>query len=252
MFVPAGGFDAVPARGQHFFGAPIGILMLDCTAPFIPGSVGNASTFTAPVRYRRVPGLTVAEILSSRASDHADEVTGAARELSAEGARMITANCGFMARYQRSVRAAVDVPVLLSSLLLVPVLQGMLPTHRKLGVVTASSQSMTPEFLAASALDFDADRLVIAGLDAASAFDDAFIACVGTADIPAIEKEVVTAARGLVADEPAVGCLLLECSELPPYAAAVQRATGIPVFDFTSMIEFFAAGLRRTAFDGFF
>ena len=41
--------------------------------------------------------------------------------------------------------------------------------------------------------------------------------------------------------------LLLECSELPPYSAAVQQATELPEFDFTSMIELYAAGLRRTA-----
>ncbi|WP_439397563.1 hypothetical protein ACRQ5Q_10510 [Bradyrhizobium sp. PMVTL-01] len=44
--------------------------------------------------------------------------------------------------------------------------------------------------------------------------------------------------------------LLLECGDLPPYAASVQQATGVPVFDFTSMIEFFIRGLIRKPFTG--
>lgn len=236
--------------GQRFFGAPVGILQIDCIAPFIPGSVGNASTFSTPVRYRTIEGVTVDELLFNGTSAHADQVIEAARGLVAEGARMITANCGFMARYQQQVQDALDVPVLLSSLLLVPFLQGMLPTNQKLGLIVASNQSITPEFLTATGLNWTADRLVIAGLDSAPAFGDAFIRCIGTADIPAIQEELVSSALDLVAKDPTVGSILLECSELPPYAAAVQQATGLPVFDFTSLIEFFAAGLRRTAFNG--
>jgi hypothetical protein len=56
---------------------------------------------------------------------------------------------------------------------------------------------------------------------------------------------------GLVGSHPDIGALLLECSELPTYAAAVQRATGVPVFDFSSMVEFFVSGLKRTPFSGF-
>ena len=34
-----------------------------------------------------------------------------------------------------------------------------------------------------------------------------------------------------------IGTILLECSDLPPYAQAVQAVTGRPVFDFNSMIH---------------
>lgn len=239
-------------QGQRFAGAPIGVLLLDWTAPFIPGSIANASTFSAPVRYETIEGLDADEILYSGNSGFADQVIQAARKLEAEGARMITANCGFMARYQQPVQDAVGIPVLLSSLLLVPFLQRMLPTKQKLGMVTASSQSITDEFLTTSNLNWEEDRLVMTTLDSGPAFSDAFIDCIGTVDIPAVEKEVVNAALDLVAMDPAVGCILLECSELPPYSAAVQQATGLPVFDFTSMIEFFATGLRRNPFNGHF
>ena len=244
-------FGVVHAHGERSFGAPIGIMLLDCTAPMIPGSVGNASTYTAPVKYRSIPDLTVEQILSSDASRHCDRVVQVARALATDGAQVITTNCGFTARYQQAVQSAVDVPVLLSSLLLVPFLQSMLPTHRKLGIITASSPSVTPEFVADTGISWDTDRVRFAGLEDAPAFAEAYLTCTGQADIPAIHDEVVRAAEALVAQDPAIGCLLLECSELPPYSAAVQQSTRLPVFDFTSMIEFFVAGLRRTVFTGF-
>lgn len=247
--------NAVPARlSAHeseiaVNGPIIGILRLDCDAPCTRGSVSLASTFAAPVKFRTVEGLTVDEVFSPDAAAYTGRVIEAARDLIAQGAHIITSNCGFTARYQQDVQAAVDVPVLLSSLLLVPFLQRMVPTRQKLGVLTANSRSITTDFLAASHLDWDTNRVVISGLEGSSpAFNDAYITCVSLPDYEAIQQEVVAAACDLVATDPSIGCLLLECSEFPPYAAAIQEATGLPVFDFTSLIEFFSTGLRRTTF----
>jgi hypothetical protein len=58
----------------------------------------------------------------------------------------------------------------------------------------------------------------------------------------------VEAAQRLVARHPEVGAIVLECTNMPPYAAAVQRATGRPVYDIYSMITYFHAGLRPRDF----
>ena len=238
----------VARPGQVYFGAPIGILLLDCVAPFIPGSVGNASTFSRPVRYKVVPGLTVDRVLSPQAGECEGAFVDAAVELVAEGARMITANCGFTVRFQDAVRAAVDVPVLLSSLLQAPLLDRTLPRGRSLGILTASAASLTSDVLAAAGID--PDRVVVAGLDDAPAFNAGLIACVGELDVAQVSDEVVGVAVELTGRRPDIGALLLECSEFPPYAAAIQHATARPVFDFVTMIEFFAGGLIRAPFTG--
>lgn len=93
-------------------------------------------------------------------------------------------------------------------------------------------------------------RLVIAGLEDAPAFAAAFVRPSGDLDVGSVERETVNAAKTLLKQRPDIGMLLFECSELPPYAAAVQRSTSIPVFDFTSMIEFFVGGLIRKPFNG--
>ncbi|MBI1964442.1 MAG: hypothetical protein HYS37_13825 [Candidatus Rokubacteria bacterium] len=60
-------------------------------------------------------------------------------------------------------------------------------------------------------------------------------------------EEHVRVARRLVAEHPDVGAIVLECTNMPPYAADVQRATGLPVFDIVSLVTLLhgalAAGL---------
>ncbi|MCK1312540.1 hypothetical protein IVB32_03630 [Bradyrhizobium sp. 23] len=233
---------------QSFYGAPVGILQLErvrssSIRPYIPGSVGNASTWSVPVRYKTVPDL-------HNAGEMTSAVTHAATELVREGARLITSNCGYMIRYQEALRAAVDVPVLLSSLLLAPFLERMVPREKVLGIITSTASSLTPDLFEAAGLPANSKRVVVAGLENAPAFAAAFLNPCGDLDVSAVEAETVDAAMALLNDRPDIGMLLLTCSELPPYAAAVQQAIGIPVFDHTSMVEFFIEGITRRPFNG--
>ncbi len=91
------------------------------------------------------------------------------------------------------------------------------------------------------------DKLVIGGLENTKDFYNAVIKEVGTLDSDAIRAEVVDAAMELVKDKN-VGAILLECSVLPPYGDAVQRATGLPVFDFLTMIDFVRSSVVKKSF----
>src|SRR5215218_675944 len=118
----------VAARERaRFYGAPVGILLLDCVAPYVPGSVGNASTYRRPVRFRPIPGCTVERLICAPDDALEAAVVEGARELVAEGAGVLSSNCGFMLRSPRAVGEAVDALVALSRLLLVPFLPAPLP-----------------------------------------------------------------------------------------------------------------------------
>jgi Asp/Glu/hydantoin racemase len=52
----------------------------------------------------------------------------------------------------------------------------------------------------------------------------------------------------LVTRHPDVGAIVLECTNMPPYAAALRDALGLPVYDIYSMISWFHAGLRPRRF----
>jgi Asp/Glu/hydantoin racemase len=36
---------------------------------------------------------------------------------------------------------------------------------------------------------------------------------------------------------PEIGAIVLECTNMPPYRADIQAATGVPVFDITTLVR---------------
>ena len=90
-------------RSAESYGQAIGILMVDVRMPFVPGDVGNASTFGYPVIYKIVPGLTSQVCVEAR-PEFKQPVIDAARALADQGVRGISSDCGFMLAYQDVVR----------------------------------------------------------------------------------------------------------------------------------------------------
>lgn len=231
--------------GQVSSGEAIGILLLDTAVPFIPGDVANASTYDYPVRFQKVGGFSVARAIGKDPAVF-EALQSAAEELVGQGVRAVTGDCGFMAFHQRRLAEALDVPVFLSSLLQIPFISAVIGPVEKVGVITADSRSLDDALLAASGVA-DPDRVAVAGLQDSKAFHSFAIEETGILDSTAVEEEVVAAAQRLVAAHPAVKAVLLECSLLPPYAAAVQQALNLPVFDYITMIDFvFRAVVKRT------
>ena len=62
------------------------------------------------------------------------------------------------------------------------------------------------------------------------------------------EQDILEAGRALVAAHPEVGAIVLECTNMPPYAAALRAALARPVYDIYSMVSWFHAGLRPRRF----
>lgn len=235
--------------GQVSYGEAIGILLLDSCAPFIPGDVANATTYNFPVRFQRVPGLTVERIFNHDMS-LLDDITRAATELQNNGVQAITGDCGFMAIYQETLVEQLNVPVFMSSLLQIPFMSRLIAQKDKIGIITANAGALNSEVLSACGADLPG-KIEISGLESSQNFSAAIIEEKGELDEGKVEAEVVTAALNLIRADPDVKMLLLECSVLPPYGAAVQEATGLPVFDFVTMINFVYSALIKQRFYGY-
>ncbi|MEK8015276.1 MAG: hypothetical protein VSS75_000305 [Candidatus Parabeggiatoa sp.] len=54
-------------------------------------------------------------------------------------------------------------------------------------------------------------------------------------DVDKFEKEVLSVAKRLVDENREVGAIVLECTDLPPFAATIRRETGLPVFDIVTL-----------------
>jgi len=58
---------------------------------------------------------------------------------------------------------------------------------------------------------------------------------------------VLAAGQRLLQRHPSIDTLVLECTNLPPYAAALRSATGCTVLDVVSLLETRMAGLAARA-----
>lgn len=232
--------------GKAVYGAPLGILMLETRFPRIPGDMGNATTWPFPVLYRVVRGATSERVVLRGAEGLLPEFLAAAEDLVRQGAEAITTTCGFLSMFQRELAAHVAVPVATSSLMQVPWVQAMLPPGRRVGLVTVSAAALTPRHLAAAGVPAD---IPMAGTEEGRELYRVLVrAEKEELDIDLAEQDILDAGRALVARHPEVGAIVLECTNMPPYAAALQRALGLPVYDVGTMIRFLHAGLRPRAY----
>ena len=201
--------------------------MLQTRFPRPPGDVGHPASWAMPVRHVVVPGATARRVVVDGDPDLLAPFIDAARALVADGARAITTSCGFLVAFQQALQAALPVPVWSSSLLLLPTLQ-------RPGVLTVDAASLGPAHLQAAGA---APGTPVEGLAPGCSLQRTLLNDLPTLDQSAAEADVVGAAQRLLQRHPQVHQLVLECTNMPPYAAAVQAATGRPVHHLMSMVH---------------
>ena len=237
-------------KGQYSGGEAIGILILESSpVAFIPGDVNNASTYPFPVRYQNVEGFSVQKAIGKDASIYMN-LFAAAKSLVQQGVRAITGGCGFMGIHQPKLAKDIEVPVFLSSLMQIPFISAIIGADSKLGIITADSRNLTEDLLIAVGVS-NSSNLIFGGLEDRSNFHQFAIEEVGFLDEEAVKAEVVDTAKKLVAIDPDIRAILLECSLLPPYALAVQEAVNLPIFDYVTMIKFIYTGVVQRSYKGF-
>ena len=238
--------STVARGGKSIYGAPLGILMLEARFPRIPGDMGNGTTWPFPVLFRVVRGASPERVVLQGAKGLLPDFIAAAKDLVDLGAEGITTNCGFLSIFQKEIATAVGVPVATSSLMQVPWVQATLPPGKRVGLVTVSSSSLTKAHLEGAGVPLDTP---VVGTEGGREFFRVLInGAKQDLDVELARQDVVEAGKGLVARHPEIGALVLECTNMPPYAAALQEAIGLPVYDIYSMITWFHAGLRPRVF----
>ena len=217
-------------------GAPrVGILMLETTFPRIKGDIGNPETFPFPVLYQTVNGASPQKVVIEADAGLIDAFVDAGKALAARGVRAITTSCGFLALFHRHLVEALPVPVFTSSLLQVHLARSVIRSDQKIGIITAHRPSLTNRHLAGVGIqDYP---LAIVGMERAREFSAVFIGGKTTLDEGQCHQEMRAAAGRLMLEHPDVGAIVLECTNMPPYADTVRRETGLPVFDVVTMVN---------------
>jgi Asp/Glu/hydantoin racemase len=231
--------------GKTLYGARVGILMLETQFPRIPGDMGNGTTWPFPVLYKVVPGATPDRVVRHKSQGLTNAFLDAAAELVQHGADGITTTCGFLSLYQREIAAHVGVPVATSSLMQIPLVERLLPPGKRVGVLTVSAASLVPEHFTAAGAD---PATPVVGTDGGREFTQVMLDEKHTLDAAAAERDILDAGEALVAAHPDVGAVVLECTNMTPYARALSDHLLLPVYSIYSFVTWFQAGLAPRDF----
>jgi hypothetical protein len=230
---------AVEPAGQP----PVGVLCLETIFDKIPGHIRNPTTFGFPVLYQVVTGATPDRVVNQGDPSLLEPFCQAARDLQARGAAAITSGCGFLVLFQQELADAVTVPVFASSLIQLPLIHRMLTAGQTIGVLAAKQESLTPRHLAKAGAESVPVR--IAGMADQPEFREVMLeGRRAQLDVERLRAEVLTVA-GRLADDPALGAVLIECTDLVPFASDVQRLLGVPVFDIVTLTNYVHTALSR-------
>ena len=226
--------------GKSVYGASVGILMLEAQFPRIPGDMGNALSWEFPVQYRVVRNASPDLVVRRGAPGLLPLFIEAARDLVASGVDGITTNCGFLSLFQADLAAAVEVPVAASSLMQVAMVNALLSPGKRCGVLTISASTLTEAHLRAAKVP---EGTPIGTTEGGREFTRAILGNEPMLDVDAARQDNVDAARALTAAHTGLGALVLECTNMTPYAPAIRAATGLPVFSMLSFVNGFQSGL---------
>lgn len=235
----------IATGGKSIYGASVGILMLDARFPRIPGDMGNAATWPFPILYRVVRGASPDLVVRQGAEGMLTTFIDAARDLVRDGADGITTNCGFLSLFQEELAAALPVPVATSSLMQVAHVNRFLPKGRRAGVLTISASTLTPQHLEKAGVPADTP---IGTTEGGDEFTRVILNDEMELNVDAARADNVAAAVALQKAHPDLGALVLECTNMCPYAADIRAATGLPVFSMVTLVEWLQSGLAPRRF----
>ena len=237
---------SIATGGKAIYGAPLGILMLEARFARIPGDMGHAGTWPFPVLYRVVKGASPERVVLHGAAGLLPSFLEAAKDLVSVGAEAITTNCGFLSLFQRELAAHVQVPVATSALMQVPWVQAVLPPGKRVGVLTVSGAALTPLHLEAAGVALDTP--VVGTEGGVEFFRVLILGEKQDLDVRLAARDILEAGRTLMRRHPEVGAIVLECTNMPPYAHALREVLGVPVYDVYSLITWLHAGIRPRDF----
>ncbi len=232
---------------------PVGMIVLDAWMPCPPGHVSNGWTFDFPVRYVEVPGASVERVVHEGDQAVVNLLIEAAKGLEKDGCRLIFADCGYFGRYQKEVAAAVEIPVYMSSVIQVPWITVSLKSDQSLGLICAYGPGLTYDlFEACGVSKQNFERCVIVGASAeCPEFNKLTQEEAGEFDGEKVRDELVQLAVKTKKEHPEIGAFLMECTDIPPYTAAIQEAVNLPIFDATTMVKFLCNTVTQRHYGGF-
>ncbi len=231
--------------GKYAYGLGLGVMLVDEVYPGFPGDVRNASAYPFPIQYDVVEGVDIVKLV------HGDDRSGclppildAARRLERMGCRAIAAECGYFSYYQEAVARHVGVPVFMSSLLQVPLMQRLVGLESEVGIICAVRSRLSDEHLSNVGIDPTGNLTIVGVADDYETphFDSLWVESkrpsLPTSDFDAAAADFLAICKDFIAKNPDVRAVLLECTGFQPFARIVQREIGLPIFSWSTLLDY--------------
>ncbi|MDD3656231.1 MAG: aspartate/glutamate racemase family protein [Atribacterota bacterium] len=226
----------------------IGVIKLDTKFRRIQGDIGNPRTWNFPVIYQIMEGIFPERAVYYTDSELLVKAIETAKILEKKGVNGITTSCGFLGKFQKEISNSVQIPVFTSSLLQIPLIYNLLNKDRKIGVLTANYKSLTKEHLVGSGIKNI--PLVIKGMDDYKYFQRVFVKDqLANFNRERVKTEIIDAAIDLRDSCDELGAVVLECTNMSPYAYDMQKYIDLPVFDMCSLMQWMYNGLVKQKFN---
>lgn len=200
----------------------------------LTGNSTNPLTYPFPVLFKKVAGANYQSVLVSPDSRLVTPMLEAAESMIDQGVKAIITSCGFNAIFQKELADALNVPVYTSALLQIPFIQASLG-KKKLVVITASKQDLTPEHFHAVGV-VDMHGIVIYGMEEMPEWGKISRSPNTALSLGKVADEVVSVATVAKQEHPDLGAILLECTDLPPFADTIRQTLDLPVYDLLTMV----------------
>ena len=219
----------------------LGVIRLDYDYPPSPGDIDHPESYDYPVEYRVVKGLTFEMCQGGKMTPEVEtNFVEAIKYFDAQGFSCIAGDCGFMLWFQSLARQHTTKPIFLSSLAHLPAVTCAYGPKEKIAIFTANSASlalMRELIREQCGVDSEGERFVIVGCEDVPGFEA--VAAGDKVDVVAVTPGIVAKAKAVLAADPAIKAILMECTELPQFSDAVRVATGLPVYDAITCCDFF-------------
>ncbi|MFD1928798.1 aspartate/glutamate racemase family protein [Sporosarcina siberiensis] len=240
------GIENIKAKKNHIaYGMGLGIMLLDEVYPGFPGDVRNASAYNFPIQYDIVEGIDIKKlVLDEDKSQCLQPILDAAKRLQRLGVKAIAAECGYFSYFQQEIASAMDIPVFMSSLLQVPMIQQVIGQKEQIGIVCAYKNSLTPAHLSNVGINPESNLAVVGVLDDYESTEfhslwvDNKLPSIPNGNYSTAEADMIRICKEFVKNNPDIKALMFECTGFQPFARAVQRELGLPIFSWGTLLDY--------------
>jgi len=235
-----------PSQKELMAAPSLGIIRLDYDYPASPGDIDCSESFAYDVYYKVVPGFTFEMCQSGVLTEEVEERFKYAIMwlIHEKNVNAITGDCGFMMYFQSLARQVTKKPIFMSSLCQLPAVTCAYAEKEQILIFTANGESLAPMrdlIRDECGVDTEGERYQIIGCEDVDGFEA--VANGTKVDYEKTLPGIIQITKESLEKYPESRAILLECTEMPMFADAIRKETGLPVYDAITACDFFMSGL---------